>query len=264
MKNYLELLDAVMTDGCDQADRTGVGTRSLFGAQLRFSLTEGFPLVTTKKVHFRSLVHELIWMLKGDTNIQYLKDNSVGIWNPWADSRGELGRIYGAQWRDWRAPDGRSIDQIKQVIERLKQDPTSRRHLVVAFNPGELEQMALPPCHAFFQFSLKNDQLSCQMYQRSADIFLGVPFNIASYALLTTMIACEIGCGVGDFIHTFGDVHLYHNHFEQAKLQLSRKPYKLPTISLNPEVSSVFDYTFGDITLEEYIHHPAIKAPIAV
>lgn len=264
MKSYLSLLQHVLETGCDNKDRTGVGTRSVFGAQLRFSLDQGFPLITTKKVHFKSVVYELLWMLRGETNVKYLNDNQVTIWDPWADAAGELGRVYGAQWRDWQSPKGESIDQIARVIAQLKANPTSRRHLVVAFNPGELEAMALPPCHAFFQFYLRAGRLSCQMYQRSADIFLGVPFNIASYSLLTMMIAYELGCNLGEFIHTFGDVHLYHNHFEQAKIQLRRTPYPPPRLSFKSGVPSIFDFSFTDIILDNYVHHPPITAPIAV
>ncbi|MCY4380115.1 MAG: thymidylate synthase [Proteobacteria bacterium] len=264
MQSYLNLLQEILQNGCDAQDRTGVGTRSLFGHQLRFDLNHGFPIVTTKKVHFKAAVYELLWMLRGDTHIQYLADHGVTIWHPWADEQGELGRVYGAQWRSWQTPSGATIDQISRVLQSLKDDPTSRRHLVVAYNPGELDQMALPPCHAFFQFAVKQEKLHCQMYQRSADIFLGVPFNIVSYSLLTIMIAKELGYGVGEFIHTFGDVHLYHNHFDQAKLQLSRQPLPLPTLTLNPNVNSIFDYSYEDIRLENYQHHPTIKAPVAV
>ena len=264
MTSYLELLNHILTQGCDSEDRTGTGTRSVFGAQLRFNLAHGFPLVTTKKIHFKAVVHELLWMLSGDTNIKYLNDHNISIWDPWADSQGELGRIYGAQWRSWQCPNQTTIDQISLIINQLKTNPSSRRHLVVAFNPGELDAMALPPCHAFFQFYLRNNHLSCQMYQRSADIFLGVPFNIASYSLLTMMVAHEVGCQLGEFIHTFGDAHLYHNHLHQAKLQLSRNPHPLPTIKLNPQIDSVLKFTYDDIHLENYHHHPAITAPIAV
>lgn len=264
MQQYLKLLQTVMEDGEDRADRTQTGTRSLFGYQMRFNLAEGFPLVTTKKIFFRSVVHELLWFLKGDTNVRYLQENNVSIWNPWADKNGNLGRIYGAQWRDWKSPSGERIDQIKRVIEGLRQEPESRRHLVVAFNPGELDQMALPPCHAFFQFYVCKQKLSCQLYQRSADVFLGVPFNIASYSLLTAMIAHELKLQCGEFIHTFGDVHLYHNHMEQAKMQLSRNPKPLPSLKLNPTITHVLDFRYEDIELENYIHHPHIKAPISV
>lgn len=264
MKIYLDLMRSILENGVDGEDRTGVGTRSLFGYQMRFDLKKGFPLITTKKVHFKSVVFELLWMLRGDTNIGFLNKNNVTIWDSWANEKGDLGRVYGAQWRGWKNPEGKSIDQIENLLKGLKEDPSSRRHLVVTYNPGEIDQMALPPCHAFFQFSVKKGALSCQMYQRSADIFLGVPFNIASYALLTSMIAKQLNYDLGDFIHTLGDVHLYHNHFDQAKLQLSRSPHPLPKLILNPKVSSIFDYTFDDITLKDYRHHPGIKARVAI
>lgn len=264
MRCYLDLLDDVLARGVDKEDRTGTGTRSLFGYQLRFNLAAGFPLLTTKKVFFRGVVYELLWFLRGDTHIGYLEKHGVKIWHPWADAQGNLGRIYGAQWRSWRSPSGKTIDQISAVIDNLKEDPHSRRHLVVAYNPGELEEMALPPCHAFFQFYMARDRLSCQLYQRSADAFLGVPFNIASYSLLTMMVAHELGVQYGEFIHTFGDVHLYHNHFHQARQQLSRTPRTLPSLSLNPEVRKVLQMDAADIRLEGYHPHPTIRAPIAV
>lgn len=263
MKNYLDLLNHIMEKGTDRADRTGTGTRSLFGWQMRFDLSQGFPLVTTKKVHLRSVIIELLWFLKGDTNVKYLQDNGVRIWNEWADEKGDLGRVYGAQWRDWRMADGRSLDQISRVMKDIKKDPTSRRLMVVAYNPGELDQMALPPCHAFFQFYVAEGRLSCQLYQRSADAFLGVPFNIASYSLLTLMVAQVCGLKPGFFVHTFGDVHIYHNHFEQVKLQLTRKPYPLPKMILNKE-KSLFDYCYESFSLQNYQHHPLIKGKVSV
>jgi thymidylate synthase len=264
MKNYQELLKHVLDHGTRRDDRTGTGTLSVFGYQMRFNLEEGFPLLTTKKVHLKSIIHELIWFLKGETNIQYLKDNGVSIWDEWADANGNLGPVYGSQWRAWKAEDGRSIDQIKQVIEEIKTNPSSRRLIVSAWNVGEIDKMKLPPCHAFFQFYVANGRLSCQLYQRSADIFLGVPFNIASYALLTMMVAQVTGLKLGDFVHTLGDTHLYLNHVEQAQLQLTREPRALPKMTLNPQVKSIFDFKFEDFTLSEYDPHPAIKAPIAV
>jgi thymidylate synthase len=264
MKNYQELLKHVLDHGTRRDDRTGTGTLSVFGYQMRFNLEEGFPLLTTKKVHLKSIIHELIWFLKGETNIQYLKDNGVSIWDEWADANGNLGPVYGSQWRAWKAEDGRSIDQIKQVIEQIKTNPSSRRLIVSAWNVGEIDKMKLPPCHAFFQFYVANGRLSCQLYQRSADIFLGVPFNIASYALLTMMVAQVTGLKPGDFVHTLGDTHLYLNHVEQAQLQLTREPKALPKMTLNPQVKSIFDFKFEDFTLSEYDPHPAIKAPIAV
>lgn len=264
MKNYLALMKKVMEEGLDREDRTGTGTRSIFGHQMRFDLSKGFPLVTTKKVHLKSVVHELLWFLAGDTNIKYLKENKVRIWDEWADENGDLGRVYGAQWRSWRSPDGKTVDQIGEVIKSLKRDPYSRRHLVVAYNPGEIDSMALPPCHAFFQFYVGDGKLSCQLYQRSADIFLGVPFNIASYSLLVAMMAQELDLQPGDFVHTLGDAHIYHNHFEQVKLQLSRTPYELPTLKLNPAVRSVLDFKFEDIEVIDYVHHDPIKAVVAV
>lgn len=264
MKAYLDLLRTVLEQGTDRTDRTGTGTHSLFGHQLRFDLGEGFPLLTTKKVHLKSIIHELLWFLSGDTNIKYLTDNGVSIWNEWADQEGNLGRVYGAQWRSWQTASGETIDQIQELLTNLRNDPYSRRHLVVAYNPGEIKQMALPPCHAFFQFYVANGKLSCQLYQRSADIFLGVPFNIASYALLTMMMAQVLDLRPGDFIHTFGDLHLYNNHIEQAKLQLSRETRPLPTMRINPQVRDLFSFHYEDFTLEGYDPHPAIKAPVAI
>ena len=264
MRPYLDLMQHVLTNGAKKNDRTGTGTLSVFGAQLRFDLNAGFPLLTTKKVHLKSIIHELLWFLKGDTNIKYLKDNGVGIWDEWADVQGNLGPVYGYQWRSWPAPDGSHIDQISQVLEQLRKNPDSRRMIVSAWNVADLDKMALMPCHAFFQFYVANGKLSCQLYQRSADICLGVPFNIASYALLTMMIAQVCGLKLGDFVHTFGDTHLYTNHLEQTREQLSRQPRKLPTMRLNPAVKNLFDFTYADFTLENYDPHPAIKAPVAV
>lgn len=264
MQNYLDLLQDVLDNGSLKSDRTGTGTKSVFGRQIRFDLSKGFPLVTTKKVHLRSIVHELLWFLKGETNIQYLKDNKVSIWDEWADEKGELGPVYGKQWRSWQAPDGRTIDQITQVVEQIKKNPDSRRHMVVAFNPSDVDQMALPPCHAFFQFYVADGRLSCQLYQRSADLFLGVPFNIASYALLVHMVAQVTGLTPGDFVHTFGDAHIYSNHMDQVKEQLSRTPKKLPTLVLNKDVKNIFDFKFEDIQIVGYESHPAIKAEVAV
>ena len=264
MRPYLDLMQHVLTNGAKKNDRTGTGTLSVFGAQLRFDLNAGFPLLTTKKVHLKSIIHELLWFLKGDTNIKYLKDNGVGIWDEWADVQGNLGPVYGYQWRSWPAPDGSHIDQISQVLEQLRKNPDSRRMIVSAWNVADLDKMALMPCHAFFQFYVANGKLSCQLYQRSADIFLGVPFNITSYALLTMMIAQVCGLKLGDFVHTFGDTHLYTNHLEQTREQLSRQPRKLPTMRLNPAVKNLFDFTYADFTLENYDPHPAIKAPVAV
>lgn len=273
MKQYLDLLKHVYQNGVEKADRTGTGTRSIFGYQMRFNLKEGFPLVTTKKLHLRSIIHELIWFLKGETNIKYLKENGVSIWDEWADENGDLGPVYGSQWRSWPTPDGRHIDQIAQVIQQLKTSPDSRRMIVSAWNVAEIENMALPPCHAFFQFyvapaqpekGILKPQLSCQLYQRSADIFLGVPFNIASYALLTMMVAQVCDMEAADFIHTFGDAHIYSNHFEQTELQLSREPKPLPTMQINPDVKDIFAFTFEDFKLENYEFHPHIKAPVAV
>ena len=264
MNQYLYLLDHVKRTGTRKDDRTGTGTLSVFGWQMRFDLAEGFPLLTTKKLHTRSIIHELLWFLRGDTNIQYLKDNGVSIWDEWADENGELGPVYGKQWRRWEAPDGRSIDQISQLVEALKKNPDSRRHIVSAWNPSEVDRMALPPCHALFQFYVAGGRLSCQLYQRSADIFLGVPFNIASYALLTMMVAQVCGYEPGDFVWTGGDCHLYLNHLEQAELQLSREPRPLPTMRINPEVKDLFAFTIDDFVLEGYDPHPHIKAPVAV
>ena len=254
----------VYAHGVAKSDRTGTGTRSVFGWQMRFDLNAGFPLVTTKKLHLRSIVHELLWFLQGSTNIAYLKDNKVSIWDEWADADGELGPVYGKQWRSWTAPDGRVIDQIANVVEGLKTNPNSRRHIVSAWNPGDVDNMALPPCHCLFQFYVANGKLSCQLYQRSADIFLGVPFNIASYALFTMMLAQVCGYQPGEFVHTFGDAHLYSNHFEQARLQLSREPRALPTLWINPDVKDIFAFKFEDFRLDGYDPHPHIAAPVAV
>ena len=264
MKSYLDLLRQVLEQGSFRDDRTGTGTYSLFGAQLRFPLQDSFPLLTTKKLHLRSIIHELLWFLQGDTNIRYLKDNNVRIWDEWADENGDLGRVYGAQWRSWRKPEGGQVDQIAQVIDSIRNSPDSRRHIVCAWNPGELEQMALPPCHALFQFYVDDTKLSCQLYQRSADIFLGVPFNIASYALLTMMIAQVCQLQAHEFVHTFGDLHLYANHVEQAREQLTREPRPAPRMHINPERTRIEDFRFEDFQLINYDPHPPIKAPIAV
>ena len=264
MKSYLELLDHVLTNGTDRSDRTGTGTLSVFGAQLRFSLNPTFPLLTTKKLHLRSIIYELLWFLKGDTNIKYLNDHKVSIWDEWADEDGNLGRVYGAQWTDWTNSQGESLNQIAQVVDSLKNNPNSRRHIVCAWNPGEINQMALPPCHALFQFYVAHGKLSCQLYQRSADLFLGVPFNIASYALLTQMIAQVCDLEAHEFVHTFGDLHLYKNHLDQAKEQLSRTPRAQPTMRINPEVKNLNDFVYEDFSLENYDPHPTIKAPISV
>lgn len=264
MKQYLDLLQQVLDNGNIKEDRTGTGTKSVFGYQMRFNLQEGFPMVTTKKLHTRSIIHELLWFLQGNTNIKYLHDNKVSIWDEWADENGDLGPIYGKQWRSWAAQEGRTIDQISELIEQIKTDPNSRRLLVCAWNVGEIDKMALPPCHILFQFYVSNGKLSCQLYQRSADIFLGVPFNITSYALLTHMIAQVCNLEVGDFIHTLGDAHLYTNHFEQAQLQLSREPYPLPQLKLNKDIKNIFDFKYEDIEIINYQSHPTIKAPIAV
>jgi thymidylate synthase len=264
VKAYLELLRHVLEHGRFKSDRTGTGTYSVFGAQVRYDLAQGFPLLTTKKLHTRSIIYELLWFLRGETNVAFLRENGVTIWDEWADAEGNLGRVYGAQWRDWRAADGRSIDQIEQVIAQIRANPDSRRHLVTAWNPGEIDRMALPPCHALFQFYVSDGELSCQLYQRSADIFLGVPFNIASYALLTMMVAQVTGLRAKEFVHTFGDLHLYANHVEQAKLQLGREPRALPTMKISPEVRELRDFRYEDFALEGYDPHPAIKAPIAV
>ncbi|MFN9488813.1 MAG: thymidylate synthase [Betaproteobacteria bacterium] len=264
MRDYLDLLRHVLEHGAKKTDRTGTGTRSVFGAQLRFDLNAGFPLVTTKKVHLKSIIHELLWFLKGDTNVKYLQDHGVSIWNEWARPDGDLGPVYGYQWRSWPAPDGRHIDQMSQVLEQLKKNPDSRRMIVSAWNVADLDRMALMPCHAFFQFYVADGKLSCQLYQRSADMFLGVPFNIASYALLTMMIAQVCNLKPGDFVHTFGDTHIYLNHLEQVQLQLSREPRPLPVMKLNPDVKDLFAFRYEDFTLEGYDPHPAIKAPVAV
>lgn len=264
MQQYLDLLKHVMDNGVDKNDRTGTGTRSVFGYQMRFDLNKGFPLLTTKKLHLRSIIYELLWFLKGDTNIQYLHDNSVTIWDEWADANGNLGPVYGKQWRSWSCPDGKSIDQITQLINQIKSNPNSRRLLVCAWNVADIEKMALPPCHILFQFYVADGKLSCQLYQRSADIFLGVPFNIASYALLTMMIAQVCGLRYGDFIHTLGDAHIYSNHFEQVKLQLTREPRPLPKMEINPYVKDIFRFDYSDFTLSGYDPHPHIKGDVAV
>ncbi|MFT6071648.1 MAG: thymidylate synthase [Alphaproteobacteria bacterium] len=264
MQPYLDLLQDVFNNGTHKSDRTGTGTRSLFGRQMRFDLSKGFPLVTTKKVHVKSIIHELLWFLSGDTNIGYLQNNGVRIWNEWANDNGDLGPVYGKQWRSWATPDGRVIDQIQGVLNQIKHTPDSRRMIVSAWNPADIDNMALPPCHCLFQFYIADNKLSCQLYQRSADIFLGVPFNIASYALLTYMIAQVTGLQVGDFVHSFGDVHLYDNHIEQAQLQLSRSSMPLPTLTLNKEITDLFSFTYDDIIINNYQSHEAIKAPVAV
>ncbi len=264
MRAYLDLMRHVLDHGTKKSDRTGTGTISVFGYQMRFDLQQGFPLVTTKKCHVKSIVHELLWFLQGDTNIRYLKDNGVSIWDEWADEHGNLGPVYGKQWRSWAAPDGRTIDQIAIAVDQIRKNPDSRRIIVSAWNVGELEQMALAPCHAFFQFYVADGRLSCQLYQRSADIFLGVPFNIASYALLTMMMSQVCGLQPGDFVHTFGDAHLYLNHLEQTRLQLSREPRPLPTMKINPAVKDIFGFRYEDFALEGYDPYPAIKAPVAV
>jgi len=264
MKQYLDLMQHVLDQGTQKHDRTGTGTISVFGHQMRFNLQEGFPMVTTKKLHLKSIIHELIWFLSGDTNIKYLKDNGVRIWDEWADENGNLGPVYGSQWRSWPKPDGGHIDQIAKIVDTIKNNPDSRRIIVSAWNVAEVDNMALPPCHAFFQFYVADGRLSCQLYQRSADIFLGVPFNIASYALLTMMVAQVCGLEYGDFVHTLGDAHLYNNHIEQARLQLSREPRPLPIMKINPEVKDIFDFKFEDFTLENYDPHPHIKGVVAV
>ncbi|QMU61654.1 MAG: thymidylate synthase [Gammaproteobacteria bacterium] len=263
MQQYLELLTHVITNGAEKGDRTGTGTVSVFGYQMRFDLQNGFPMLTTKKLHLKSIIHELLWFLRGETNVDYLNKNGVSIWNEWADENGELGPVYGSQWRSWQGANG-TVDQISQLIKDLKENPLSRRHIVSAWNVGELDNMALPPCHAFFQFYVAQNTLSCQLYQRSADVFLGVPFNIASYALLLQMVAQVTGYQVGEFVHTFGDVHLYNNHIEQAKKQLSRTPYELPLIHINPDVKSIFDFTYKDFELQNYKCHEHISAPVAI
>lgn len=264
MQQYLDLLSHVMENGTDKSDRTGTGTRSVFGYQMRFNLNEGFPVLTTKKLHLRSIIYELLWFLKGDTNIKYLQDNRVRIWDEWADENGDLGPVYGAQWRSWPAPSGESVDQIEKLVQQLKNNPDSRRHIVTAWNPAVVDEMALPPCHCLFQFYVADGKLSCQLYQRSADIFLGVPFNIASYALLTMMLAKVTGLKLGDFVHTLGDAHIYQNHFDQTKLQLDRTPRALPSLWINPDVTDLLDFKFEDFRLENYDADPTIKAPIAV
>jgi len=264
MRQYLDLMQHVLKQGTQKSDRTGTGTVSVFGYQMRFDLQQGFPLVTTKKCHLKSIVHELLWFLQGDTNTRYLKENGVSIWDEWADEHGNLGPVYGKQWRSWQTVDGHVVDQISEVIDQIKKNPDSRRLIVSAWNVGELNQMKLAPCHAFFQFYVADGKLSCQLYQRSADIFLGVPFNIASYALLTLMMAQVCGLKPGDFVHTFGDAHLYINHMEQTALQLSREPRNLPIMRINPGISNIFDFKFEDFTLEGYDPHPAIKAPVAI
>ena len=264
MKQYLDLLGYIKENGFVKGDRTGTGTKSVFGYQMRMNLNDGFPLLTTKKVHLRSIIHELLWFISGDTNIKYLHDNKVSIWDEWADENGDLGPVYGHQWRSWPTPDGGHIDQLANLMESLKKNPDSRRHIISAWNVAEVDKMALPPCHSMFQFYVAERRLSCQLYQRSADVFLGVPFNIASYALLTQMIAQCCGYELGDFVHTFGDVHIYLNHFEQVETQLAREPRKLPTMKLNPDVKDIFSFKYEDFTLEGYDPYPAIKAPVAV
>ena len=264
MQPYLKLLSDILEHGADKADRTGTGTRSLFGYQMRFDLNAGFPLLTTKKLHLKSIIYELLWFIRGETNVRWLQERGVKIWDEWADENGDLGPVYGSQWRSWPAPDGRKIDQIANVIESIRTKPDSRRHIVSAWNPAEVDEMALPPCHCLFQFYVANGKLSCQLYQRSADTFLGVPFNIASYALLTHMVAQVTGLGVGDFVHTFGDVHLYSNHFEQARLQLTREPRPLPRLVMNPDRKRIEDFVFEDFAFEGYDPHPHIKAEVSV
>lgn len=264
MQQYLHLMRHVLDTGHDKSDRTGTGTRSVFGWQMRFDLAQGFPMVSTKKLHLKSIIHELLWFIQGDTNIKYLQENGVRIWDEWADANGDLGPVYGKQWRRWETPDGRLVDQLSQLLHSLKHNPDSRRHIVSAWNPGDVDRMALPPCHCLFQFYVADGKLSCQLYQRSADIFLGVPFNIASYALLTLMLAQVCGYQPGEFVHTFGDAHLYANHFEQAKLQLSREPRPLPRMWINPAVDDLFAFKFEDFRLEGYDPHPHIAAPVAV
>ena len=263
MKQYLDLLEHVLESGTDRGDRTGTGTRSVFGHQMRFDLSAGFPVLTTKKLHLRSIIIELLWFLKGETNIKWLKDNKVSIWDEWADENGDLGPVYGYQWRSWPAPEGRSIDQITNLVRDLKQNPNSRRHIVSAWNPANVDEMALPPCHCLFQFYVADGKLSCQLYQRSADIFIGVPFNIASYALLTMMVAQVCDLEPGDFIHTFGDAHIYHNLFEQARLQLSREPLELPQMKINPDVRDLFEFTYEDFEIQSYDAHPHIKGEVS-
>ena len=264
MKQYLDLLQHVLDNGTDKSDRTGTGTRSVFGYQMRFNLADGFPVLTTKKLHLKSIIHELLWFLAGDTNIRYLKENGVRIWDEWADENGDLGRVYGAQWRSWRGANGETVDQIANVVRQIRQNPDNRRLIVSAWNPAEVDDMALPPCHALFQFYVANGKLSCQLYQRSADIFLGVPFNIASYALLTMMMAQVCGLQAGEFVHTLGDAHLYQNHLEQARLQLTREPRALPKMHINPDVRDIFAFKFDDFELSDYDPHPHIKAEVSV
>ena len=264
MKQYLDLLQHVLDNGTDKSDRTGTGTRSVFGYQMRFNLADGFPVLTTKKLHLKSIIHELLWFLAGDTNIRYLKENGVRIWDEWADENGDLGRVYGAQWRSWRGANGETVDQIANVVHQIRQTTDSRRLIVSAWNPAEVDDMALPPCHALFQFYVANGKLSCQLYQRSADIFLGVPFNIASYALLTMMVAQVCGLQAGEFVHTLGDAHLYQNHLEQARLQLTREPRALPKMHINPDVRDIFAFKFDDFELSDYDPHPHIKAEVSV
>lgn len=264
MQQYLDLLGYILENGTEKSDRTGTGTRSIFGYQMRFNLADGFPMVTTKKLHLSSIIHELLWFLKGETNIKYLKDNGVSIWDEWADDQGELGPVYGKQWRSWVAADGKVYDQVADLIQQIKKNPDSRRLIVSAWNVGDLPHMALMPCHTLFQFYVADGKLSCQLYQRSADVFLGVPFNIASYALFTMMVAQVCDLKLGDFVHSFGDVHLYNNHVDQARLQLSRTPFPLPQMKINPEVKNIFEFKFEDFVLEGYQSHPAIKAPVAV
>lgn len=264
MRQYLDLLQTILDHGIEKGDRTGTGTLSLFGYQTRFNLQDGFPILTTKKLHLKSIIYELIWFLRGDSNVKYLNEHGVRIWDEWADEKGNLGPVYGVQWRKWRTADGRIVDQISRVVDQIKTNPDSRRIIVNAWNPGEVEKMALPPCHLLFQFYVANGQLSCQLYQRSADVFLGVPFNIASYALLTMMMAQVCDLEPGEFVHTFGDVHLYSNHFEQARLQLTRQPYPLPQMKINPDVKSIFEFQYEDFELRNYQYHPHIKAAVAV
>jgi thymidylate synthase len=264
MDEYLRLINHILENGEEKGDRTGTGTLSVFGYQMRFDLSKGFPMVTTKKVHLKSIIHELLWFIKGDTNVKYLQENGVRIWNEWADENGDLGPVYGKQWRDWKDNNGRTIDQLEQVIDMIKNNPNSRRIIVSAWNVGELDEMALMPCHAFFQFHVANGKLNCQLYQRSADVFLGVPFNIASYAILTHMIAQICGLDAGTFVHTLGDAHLYTNHLEQARLQVSREPMPLPTLKLNPDIENIDDFKFEDFEVIDYQHHPHISAPIAI
>ena len=264
MRQYLDLLQHILDNGTEKSDRTGTGTKAVFGYQMRFDLSEGFPMVTTKKLHLKSIIHELLWFLKGDTNVKYLQENGVRIWNEWADENGDLGPVYGKQWRSWEAPDGETIDQIANAVDLIKNNPDSRRIIINAWNTGELKDMALTPCHCLFQFFVADGKLSCQLYQRSADTFLGVPFNIASYALLTMMMAQVCDLEPGDFVHTFGDVHLYNNHLEQTQLQLTREPRPLPTMRINPEVKSIFDFKFEDFELLDYHPHPHIKAAVSV